>query len=246
MQVLVLWKKTLEFFEAKNLSQMGLLTLKTVAINSKAIWLFMLGSSLIKVVFQVCLGFFFSNELIPWALLIANLSANLVFIYLTLRSSVKRKTWGYYVSYWVPELKLFVALSVLIGSLHYITGYYYWWFFLGPIITWASLFFLDMGPVSGCHFGARCSCLVYGFFRAFKMVFYNLPIYLVLVLCSTTMWMFSFSLEYLLHYLIDYRGIGIGIIVLLPLEAAFYSNLYIKFLHEQFDLYFSSDVQKEV
>lgn len=231
---------------------MVLVTLKAVSQCAKKIYFFIIAAFIVKTLLIGALAVlihgtsFFAVTLVPWVLIIANLSAVLVFIFLTLRSSVKRKSCDYYTLYWVPALKLFLALSVLIGGLRYATGYYYWWVFLGPIVTWGSFFFLDMGPSNNCNFGARCSCLGYAVLRAFKMAWYNLPIYCVVLFCFSLIRMSLYLLAYyVLYYLID-LSIELNILLLLPIEAAFYSNIYIKLLHEQFDLYFSSGVQKEV
>jgi hypothetical protein len=50
MQILVVWKESLKFFEKKNLSQMGLVTLKAVVQSSKAIYLFMLAALAVMIV----------------------------------------------------------------------------------------------------------------------------------------------------------------------------------------------------
>ena len=144
MQLLDSWKRSLEFFERKNVSIFGLVTLKAIKTTYGQIFKYLLVP--IFFVLSVDLMILYDKfpfvqsrplQLIFWALRIVFL----IFIYLSARSSVLKKDWFYYRSYWKHGIYLLVLLGLVFVLLSQIG--YWWWASLSCFITFTVFFFFD-------------------------------------------------------------------------------------------------------
>ena len=81
--------------------------------------------------------------------------------------------------------------------------------------------------------------------RADKMVLYNLPICIVVGLSLALGWYVYMLFVQLIRMVLPLQIVDASFLFI-PVEACVLSNLYIKWLHEQFDIYFKQKVQKEV
>ena len=230
MQLLDTWKRSLDFLERKNLTLFGLVTLKAIQTTYSQIFRYLL----VPIFFVLALDvmalhyniLFMHSQL--WQLLIWTLRIFfLIFVYLSVRSSTLLKNWDYYRSYWKHGIYLLPFLSLVFLLLSWIG--YWWWILLTPYVTFKILFFLDSLPEFKNYYDAGL--------RALKMIFYNLPIYLIIsVLLMIIWWLYMVIVQAVAHYIpVPIADVSL---LLIPAEASLLSNLYIKWFHDQFDLYF--------
>jgi len=218
MMLLDSWKDSIAFFEKKNVSMFFLVTLKTIQT---------MYAQIIKYLgIPLCL-------LIAFDIYVPQKSFNIfhmlffVFMYLTLRSSVEKKTWHYYKKYCVHGICLLAWLTVIFFVLSKIG--YWWWSLITMVVTFAIFFFLD-SKLSLKNF-------IYAHARAIKMVIYNAPVSLLVGALLMVLWSLYMALiKILSSYIVI--PIADASMLFMPIEAAVLSNLYIKWFHEQFDLYY--------
>ncbi|HML19301.1 MAG TPA: hypothetical protein PKD74_01865 [Candidatus Dependentiae bacterium] len=218
MMLLDSWKDSIAFFEKKNVSMFFLVTLKAIQTTY---------AQIIKYLgIPLCL-------LIALDICVPQKSFNIfhmlffVFMYLTLRSSVEKKTWHYYKKYCVHGICLLAWLMVIFFVLSKIG--YWWWSLITMIVTFAIFFFLDSKP--------SLKNFIYAHTRAIKMVIYNAPVSLLVGVLLMVLWVLYMALVKILSYYIVIP-IADASMLFMPIEAAVLSNLYIKWFHEQFDLYY--------
>ena len=225
------WKRSFEFLERKNISLFVLVTLKAIKTTYSQIFnyllvpiLFVLGLDM-----MVLYGTFSFMQSHVWQLAIWALRIFfLMYVYLSVRSSVLRKDWHYYKSYVKHSLYLLPVLSLVFVVLSVIG--YWWWAFLTSFITFTALFFLD-----SC---ANFKNFLESHVRAAKMIIYNLPIYLIVsAMLVGTWWLYMFVVQAICHFVPI--PIADASFLFIPVEACVLANLYIKWYHEQFDLYFN-------
>ncbi len=140
------------------------------------------------------------------------------------RPSVNRKTIGYFFSYF-RRFWYLIPLIYIDSTFFGIYG-----LFVSVIFT---LFVLDSeGSIRS---------FLYSLVRTAKMIFYNLPVFLIVS------FIISFSVKLLLGPVLNWMHLpdiftGFFSLVVwslvMSLYICFFSNIYIKKLHEQFDLYF--------
>lgn len=233
MQLLDSWKNSLKFFERKNLSMMSLVTLKAIKYTYQHIIKY-LGVPLVLMAFismvivpRMSGQVFYVWQLISW---IAKIFF-LVFVYLTVRSSVMKKDWLYYRTFLVPGIVVAFELAVILALLHWFG--YYWWLIINIPVTFFILFSLDSELFDVGHK------------RSDKMIFYNLPVCIVVALALAVMWYVCMLIIHLFSTVVPI-SVENALLLFIPVEACVLSNLYIKWLHEQFDLYYTQKAQKEV
>ena len=73
--------------------------------------------------------------------------------------------------------------------------------------------------------------------RAVKMILYNAPVCLIVsVVLMIAWWLYMLCVHVLAHYIPV--PIADATLLFIPAEACLLANLYIKWYHEQFDLYY--------
>lgn len=224
MQILECWKKSISFFNQKSLKLFSLIAAKTI-----------------KTVYA---QIFSDKGLLPLALLLVSILLKmpyavewlfsiifLFFIYLSIRSSVGRKTYSYYFYYWRHMLLVVPLLIAIFFVLSYIG--YWWWGAVNIVIGFGILFY--------CDNRAGLSNFFWSFVRAIRMFVYNLPVALAVMITINLMWGLYMSLISILAHLVPISTDHIAIIflpVFLPIECTLISNLYITWLHQHYELYF--------
>lgn len=236
MQLLDAWKESLKFFNRKNLTLMGLITLKTIKYVYAHIFKYM-G---IFILIIIAMNMFVEPRMIGHWLKIWHIIVwlarmiFLVFMYLTVRPSIMRKDLLYYKTFLVPGLLVGLNLVLIFILLSFIG--YQWWLALNIFVTFAALFYLDSGTQPVCTFYTG---------YALKMILYNLPVCLAIGCTLAGIWYGYMIFIQLLAKVVPI-SIGDASFLFMPVEACLLANLYIKWLHEQFDLYYEYNIQKEV
>jgi len=264
MQLLQTWKESLSLFLPQNLKLFSLVTLKAV-IQTYKTWFCYFGWA---IALFLCIdgmfpalhapGFIFASpfslalssgmilRLIGWSLLLFSL-------YLTVRPSLLKKTFKYFIGY---------------------AKYFIYFFLISLIITWVNLLFLFlMYSGSPTHaYGMGMSALLifigmflldsdgrfvsteYSIFRGFKMFIYNYPFCVIvgiffmafMHLGAKLFVMGALALVKLLAptaistdpvFALEFAE-RIFYLLALPIPVCFIANYYIKKVHDQFTLYF--------
>lgn len=235
MTVLEAWKDSLSFFKWQHLKMFLLVTLKSIIDTYKIMfkyWWF-----LYAILFVIPLTLIFPPLFILnmplWSILYVLL---FFLVCLAARPSRELKNYAYFKGYiqkfW-PLLLITFAASLIgvlnIGLLHY------------PFILFL-LFSLD----SDNTFDAMSRA----FLNAIKMFIYNVPIFLatILLLWFATLFIVAILAAFVAGIALAFSpkffmlGIGaLGVIsLLIPIEICIVTNIYIKKLHEQSELYFTT------
>jgi hypothetical protein len=260
MTLLQSWADSLTLFKPKNLQLFALVTLKSIieAYKLYAIywsWLFGL------IIISCMIPFFYSwSGASILAMMVCSgwlLKLLLFALSMVTRPSIEKKDCAYFRyqmrSSWLMMLFLLLPLLTFIE-------FFLWFIFLFMLLytqfsllltfiflpvfllslVFFILFFLDSAKGVKGFFYSLCNMI--------KMVVYNAPLLLLIVL-------FLGSLMYLLWQLIVYIVLPfwdeskhsivtvfvlyrVGEALLLPIIVCTYSNIYIKKVHDQFDLYF--------
>lgn len=236
MQLLDAWQESLKFFERKNVTFVGLVTLKAIKYTYEHIVKY-LG---IFIIFVVAMTMFVEPRLpAQWAMLWHAFAWTariifLVFMYLTVRSSVMKKDWSYYRFFLAQGAMVAMRLGVLFSVFGFIG--YQWWNALSLFITFEVLFYLDAGKKNMLKFYGK---------QALTMIIYNLPICIVIGIALSALWYIYMTLIQLIRIVIPVP-IGDASFLFMPIEACLLVNLYIKWLHEQFSLYYKQKTKKDV
>jgi hypothetical protein len=226
MQLLDSWKRTLDFFERKNLALFGLVTLKAIRTVYGQIFKYLLLPIM-------CLACGELSGLIPcnagwWQLILWVLRVIFLFlVYLSVRPSVEPKNWQYYRSYSKHALYILPWLGLIFLGLSYVG--YWWWMLFASFIAFTVLFFVNSRP--------GCVSFIMAHIRALKMVLYNLPSVVVVSIILMILWSLYMVCIQLLRYIVKIP-IADASFLFMPFEACVMANLYIMWLHEQFDIYF--------
>ncbi len=97
-----------------------------------------------------------------------------------------------------------------------------------PLYIFLVLFFLDSGHMP--------SDFLRSLWNSLKMIIYNLPLLIIMGICfNLPVWFY-----YRLPIWLVPTFFNLCAAVLAPIGVCFYANIYIKKLHDQFDLYFQS------
>lgn len=223
MQLLTSWKDSLLFFKPENAKLLCLVILNacrhTLGLYIYFWWLF------IPTIFSVI---YTRNTY--WSLPAVVPLFLLVFVmYLAVRPSTLRKDYSYFLSYgkhffWF--FLFFLVWLIFFCSL-FLAGLPCWFFAfplyapLFPFFSTMTFFLLDSD--------GSCRSALASIYRSFLFVLYNLP------LCFFVACLFL-CLAHYVYMLCSWATIGI--ILLWPLPIATYNTLYVKRVHEQFQLYF--------
>ena len=261
MNLLEVWSNTLSFYKPQNLKLFLLVTLKSIIETYKIMlgtfWPIIVGFFALAIISGAWLIQWipvFNAQAVPesWSpsllllsllLIVSGLGiAYIVFlIYLIVRPSVYLKDYGYIKRYtryifWFWAALIFCSIilnnagifQTILRALFGILSYYFAFFYLDTQGGFWSIF----------------SSLK----RSIKMVLYTLPIVLSLALFS---FLYAYGVEFLLgsssadvskmfleKYYMMALYLVVSVLILTPIEACFMNNLYIKYLHENFELYF--------
>jgi len=112
------------------------------------------------------------------------------------------------------QVELFIALQLL----------------LSPFIILFNLFYLDSDK--------SLRAIVFSFVRSLKMILYNYPACLIIWAIFLLLWYLFWSILWCLSINFALIFELITFVLLAPIPICIFSNLYIKQVHEHFDLYF--------
>jgi len=264
MQLLQFWKESLSIFKPVNFKLFLLVTLKTIIQTYKVLfkyfwWLF--GLLIVLGLWAMSLEGTEQQALVMYLVLLRLMVALFVpfIVLLIIRSSVSKKNVVYFMQHISFVIPIF-SLSFLIPCFYLMIR---WWaetyynlhiplkilsilifvpypYLLAPVIfqVWLSpliilfgLFYLDTGKI------------FYSLKWAIKMIVYNYPVLFILytVLLSIVMILWKLFFMYLgsidprLEYILVFASVYV---VLIPIFYSVVSNIYIKQVHDNFDLYF--------
>lgn len=225
MQLLPSWKDGFALCKPEHAKLLFLLVFnacwKTVKLYPYFWWMF------IPVV-SVMVG----TKLTYWPLLSVFPLFLLIFsIYLAARPSTLKKDWLYFLSYgkhFIWFCLFFILWLVVLCCLH-LLGWITWSFSLPlhapymPLFSMTTFFLLDS---DGSWSSARASL-----YRGLLYVMYNAPICIIL---AGIFWIFWYALTLVCCWA------AVLMVLVWPLAIAVYNTLYIKRIHEQFQLYFGT------
>lgn len=259
MQLLQSWKDSLKFFYPANLKLFGLLSLNTI-VRTYSIWLRLFWPLfVVSILADVLPGAAFKIGSVHTSVgsLVSILAKFLLFMTLCLsvRPSVRRKTYEYFFSYKLHTLLVGLILFSKTIMMQVITGF-------GPLV--ADLFVVSLfSPFY--VFGTTIAMLFYldthgglfdlllSWWRAIKMIIFGLPFFLVIVAVPSALFyviFYSFGIG-LFPFVSLIRSLPVGwsmlfvwslvkhlfILLSVPIVAVS-ANFYTKRLHDQFNLYF--------
>jgi len=224
MSLLQSWKESLLFLKPENIKLLLLVTVRTLYQSYK----FFILLFLLFVLFESNLWQFLLGVSAPFFGIIQKiLLVNLFFLFvLVARPSVKRKSAAYFLDY-NCHFMIWALISFLVILLR--RGQDFAWlykasgFAILPIGFFWILFWLD----------ARCTIenLLLSLLQAIKMFVFNFPFCLLFFMIP----FFVFSLIKLLVSGALFKYLEIFIFIL---YICFFTNFYVKRLHDQFHLYF--------
>jgi hypothetical protein len=259
MHILDSWGKTKEFFERKNFSMFTLVTLKAFKTTYKQIikymampFLLMLCTAIMhKKMLAIC-------EMLAMYIFIVTC---VILFHLALRPSTSCKDWHYYLFYWKHYIFLILApvwiflgfLAFYFGALIGLEWGFHRWYLIVLVFVLMTLliayvsfmifFFLDSK--------ATFKAFIKAHILAAKMFVYNIPVCAIVINIVVIIWflwtMAGFYLYFILMMklktfeLLNDLGLFVYTIISLlfvPIIVSILSNMYIKFLHEQSDVYF--------
>lgn len=264
MQLFQMWHESLLVFKPQNLKLLVLITLKslveTYSILMRYFWWLIagtLGFDLLCVhISDLALYIPYTRSFI-WAPL-----AFLVF--LLIRPSVARKDYAYCWSYkkqflyfvmsilmlhlwflllWLVTVRscsyhccMFDQIMKIVSYISFFVSYGYAdeFIYLSPLLIFGILFFLDSGRT--------WQEFIMSWVRALKMVFYNYPCCLIVFVAFCYFFIgIRRAVEIFFLLILPYYYVPLSYAImmfLIPIPICFFTNLYIKKLHDQFKLYF--------
>lgn len=237
MNLIQSWKNSLELLVPKNLKTFLLVTGKTILdvyasldkpLTSRGNWI----AVIILVTLIGLTNIIKTFRLFMLESIILNGILHLFFFLflLKMRSSIGIKNRDYFEQY-VRKYWYFLLISLLFGI-----SYLYAIPFFGNIVFLLYMLFLLFTFDSD---GSSIQ-LIIAFKNSVRMLLYNFPIFLVLLgILSIINVILSFLIYFAIHY---FGGLTIALllyILVVPIQIALISNLYIKFIHAQPSLYFN-------
>jgi hypothetical protein len=243
MQFLQAWAESLTLFKPVNLKPLLLITLKSIVETYKVLftkfWPVILVSLALDIsafyvltklpmpAFQVTSGWIVFLWVTIFVGAMIALMALCMTIFLTARPSVALKDWRYLFGYWRHFIYFFFAWFIaMVCKNIFLILFVYWIFF--------AVFLLDSD--------GRLKSFVLSFWRALKIMGYNLPFVLIsclvfkLLFLPITMFLgVHISTMPLSEFIMKFCVVNL---IQLPLLICFYMNFYIKAIREQFNLYF--------
>jgi len=272
MYLLKSWKESLKFLLPSNLKLFFLVTVKAI-ITTYRLWFFYFWPLIL--VYMLTEPAFWMHSLttisfkqISVILLIQHIIYLLIFftMILAVRSSTKRKTLAYFISYWrhfISWLILGVSMLVIFGSLVCVrqllkiglytsiaSGWNLSEFYMAMVIraliksvvlftalaTFFTLFYIDTRGTVGD--------IWVSFLRALRMGKYNYPFCLTLSFVLFALFLIvAFFILLVAIGFVDMQLYAVLAIykicnlLFLPISISFFTNFYIKRLHDQFKLY---------
>jgi len=264
MQLLQSWKESLSIFKPANFKLFVLITIKSVWETYKILfkyfwWLIIL---LVTVQFyKTALGmlilFGVPLLLVYLILLIARPSVGLknwayfgnYILYIIPFLIMVAILFSYYEGVYFNRpsgLTPFVSLSQIITfvfpvqfqsilqrdyRLNFLTFFMFLQVLLSPFIILFNLFYLDSDK--------SFRSIIFSFIRSLKMVLYNYPAFLIMWTVFLSLWYLLMSILFkYFTYNVVFTIQLITFVFLVPLLICIFTNLYIKQVHEYFDLYF--------
>ena len=233
MNIMVSWKDSLKLLKPENLKPFLLVTLKTTVDTYKFMNhpLPVRGNWFMAAVLILLISLTNSIKLFNlfWlqGFLDDVLFFGMYFIFCVgMRPSVDLKSWEYF-KFYLSQFWYLLALFLVLGLTN---------IFIIPFLFIGFIFFLFFALDTRGSF----SELIQAARNAGVMIVYNLPLMTVLYLVISTMHIFVY---YLVRLALSYWG-GLTMVVILylifiPIAVAFISNIYIKRLHDQPELYFT-------
>ncbi len=230
MTLLQAWGDSLSLLKPKNLKLFLLVTLKSIIEAYKLLfkywwWLYVIiiGSLLVPYFIDVSLLTYIRLEKIFCWVYQVLLFATLV----TTRPSAEQKNCNYFRRY-IPYFLIVVPFLLVFPS-------HVWPSALSSIYIFFNLFYLDSPKrilIGKFISKLNGSDILMSFIRTLKMIIYNYPLLLCVgITLYAPLYIFCNSI---------YAPLLLNVIkiVLLPVPVCLYTNIYIKKLHDQFDLYF--------
>jgi hypothetical protein len=171
-------------------------------------------------------------------------------LYLAARPSVLPKNWAYFWSY-PRHFLFFLAIALAYSWVNYLLVFILYgcnpvhMYDLGMsfILVFFALFFLDS---KGYFIDG-----VYAFMRAIKMIVYNFPLCFIVGLFFIFLFRVLVGTEFLITKFVFYMAAFEGdsqclvelaerviYLLLLPIPVSLVANIYVKKVHEQFNVYF--------
>jgi hypothetical protein len=241
MTLIQAWGDSLSLLKPKHLKLFLLVTLKSVVDTYKVLlkywwWLFAIAILFYGTIFLQAgiITYIWANKIADYLLYDILLFATLV----TARPSLEQKNGAYfrrYMIYYLPILIYYLPM-ILLTVFFLPFGLLPITVIISPLYIFTVLFFLDSSK--------KLKDFAVPFFRALKMVVYNLPLLIIVgVILYLPQYIFScINISPLLIAGITIRQmhaiLNIFSVLLVPIALIPYINIYIKKLHDQFDLYF--------
>lgn len=232
MSLIQSWKESLELLIPQNLKPFLLVTLKTVMDIYKSVNkpLTSRGNWIAAVILIMLIGLTNIIKMFHlfWAqeLLLNSVHHFLFFIFLlAMRPSIDIKDRIYF-GHYLKQYWYFVLVSIAFGISHLY------------VIPFAFIIYMVFLLFVFDSYGSKNE-LILALKNSVKMVVFNFPIFLILL---AVLAIINIIVYYLVAFALGYFG-GLTLAVLIyilfvPIQVAFISNLYIKFIHGQSSLYF--------
>lgn len=268
MNLFVAWRDSLSLLQPKNFKLFFLVTLKTM-VDTFKVWikyfwwlivlpllpftLLLLNESTRFEIFGV---FSSIRNAIPtpiYYMMPSLMDVVLVTILLAARPSVALKNCAYYRSYFWRALLLMLVVRLPDMGSEMILGMYFQTFIASPFLFRVAAIIQMLGRLYVINYALLLldsDGSIKSFFRSWihaaKMTVFNLPFYLITVISFALLILINF---WLAHWSAGYSrlsrsGISIYVLIFLGLDFfkyCFYTNFYIKKLHDQFTLYFGKN-----
>jgi len=239
MYLIESWRESVQFLLPKNAKLFTLLSLKNAFDAYLQLFKIpVLFFSLCCIAVTILYGIY-SN---CWLLAITAIIVYFLFSFmaaLLVRSSVNRKESAGYLRYYL--LHYFMLISIVyfcIALLFYFLNLMSFFAFVLPLVLFRTFFFVDSrGTVSDLF----SSCV-----PAIKMFVFNLPFCLFMSICMQFLIFVMTKIAIFKQQLFGVTGISFQpliILLIMPLVTCFFMNFYIKRLHDQFSLYYPSNVK---
>lgn len=239
MNLIESWKESLRFFERENLKSFLLVSFKAYIDVFRVINKPLTASGNLIAIGVIVLLVLLTNVIklfhlfVVEAIVLNSMHHVLFFLFcLAMRPSIGIKDVAYFRSYLTRFWILFLlALAIIFGvSRIYVVPLTFIWYIFSILFAFDS--------------SGGLLDIVYALKNGFMMVLYNVPI------CAA-LWVALAAINVLLYYLVGFALGSFGGLTMtatlylffVPVEVAFITNLYIKFVHSQSSLYFSQPKQ---
>ena len=253
MQLLQSWKESLSLFIPKNFKLFILVTLKSALETYSLLFYYFWWLILITLAFDI--GCYWPECVLvgtPWELVKKALELMLGFaLFMLVRPSVSLKRWGYFIEH---SKKMFFGFAGFVAAFPFLRRYLYRfvgylpstgllgyvsaflntmltnsWLYVAPTFVFATLFYFDSDGSIESFF--------LSFYRGVKMLVFNLPFVLVSLV---GMWVFMGGIQWIARTFWTDPLVGRYLFFsFMPFMVSYFKSMYIKRLHDRFELYFS-------